>query len=565
MTTQDQIDELLVSVLRRGTFSGSFAKAYMPVAVSGIYASLELTEQRHVGQLMTAAYRGDFLQKIKQYNPKASITEKGWDRLYLIQQDAYKAMEDENRPAFKKIITDPKRRDLYEEIIRRHMPINGLGESTMVAPIPAHETVATAPIADMTDEQREALFSRRAQDGSQVHLAVQSLARLWSNQKGIDAAAITEYLEPVEIIRADYQTMFQGPDVYALRELKSRMSTAGEYAPTTLADLGPTRSIGRISPPDMNPQLALYAAGMRQFNERTAKGKITEGVSLSDFGHIARKAGYPTDMTLGEIWEDMSAKAKAAGISAHETDPHPDDLQHYWVPDGERPGPDGLWAVFLGAKRTEHAFDDRTAAVAKARELNIAEKRGVYSEGRRMEIRSKIGEVGYDGFSMYVVRQVGTFEGRDLVVVFRVPGDYDEDDVENFKAWTEKVSTRLFSKDDWGATIGELPTVDFIDARMKEEAIGDTRMITLDKAALVAREACFRVLAEERRGYTYSLSGGDREPVVDPVEFSRYMLGETASAKRSWWALVKFIGSIFLGSGIAAAIFGAMAKYAGVW
>jgi hypothetical protein len=73
----------------------------------------------------------------------------------------------------------------------------------------------------------------------------------------------------------------------------------------------------------------------------------------------------------------------------------PPSLQHYWVPNGERPGPDGRWWVFLGATKTIFGFSDREAAVYQADQLNRREARGKYHPGHRMGVMVST-PMGYD-------------------------------------------------------------------------------------------------------------------------------------------------------------------------
>lgn len=75
-------------------------------------------------------------------------------------------------------------------------------------------------------------------------------------------------------------------------------------------------------------------------------------------------------------------------------DQFPDHLQHYWVPNGEHPGPDGLWHVFLGAKMTDWGFDNRDGAVTKANALNIVERRGPHRTTRRLQYQRAVGMIG---------------------------------------------------------------------------------------------------------------------------------------------------------------------------
>jgi hypothetical protein len=64
----------------------------------------------------------------------------------------------------------------------------------------------------------------------------------------------------------------------------------------------------------------------------------------------------------------------------------PDELQHYWVPNGERPGIDQKWWVFLGPTQTIWGFTNRDDAVHQADQLNRRERRGRYHPSRHPEL-----------------------------------------------------------------------------------------------------------------------------------------------------------------------------------
>jgi hypothetical protein len=85
----------------------------------------------------------------------------------------------------------------------------------------------------------------------------------------------------------------------------------------------------------------------------------------------AEFARDPDHAERAAAWEDLRDRM------------FPPSEQHYWVPNGELPGPDGRWWVFLGVTRTAFGFVERDGATAQAERMNRIEKRGKYAALRR--------------------------------------------------------------------------------------------------------------------------------------------------------------------------------------
>lgn len=447
MATQEQIDRVLCAVFRRGVATHGFKHADSHVRVGGLYIMAGIG-MNDIGHVLTKAYRSGYLAKTKQSTPTSTITEKGWQRLAFLLSSAMLRKEAGSIP-----LTDQDRffvegmnAEMYAEIIKRYAPPEPEFDPAKWGLPPqghrsVHESVNRPSLRvtrDMTDEEREAIFARRALDPEQVDLAAKALAGMFASTAKITVEDVKKHLSPVEIIKADHQTMTSGPtETFYIRELKRRKSAAGEYEPRTLADIA-----------GLEPKP--YAGA-----QRSGIGKIMEGLELTSISDIARRAGYSPDTTLGKVWADMETAEKASHIGAN----------------------------------------------APAREW-------------------------YSGSTYYVIRYIGDFEGRPVHAHFAVESDYDADDVENFKTCVDQEIMPRFARDDWGRVIDDLPTVDYIDARLNQEAAGE--FITVAKAALVAREACFRVMHSK---VTYEVRTKHDIDVREAVREWR----ERNPDKKPWW------------------------------
>ena len=97
----------------------------------------------------------------------------------------------------------------------------------------------------MTDEEVEALYLKRAEDPVQVEIARVMLAREYrkdtrfADMQEVNGL-IKEHLTPVETLRFEHRRMWEDPAV-GIETLVERMSKAGQFKPTTLADMAPNR------------------------------------------------------------------------------------------------------------------------------------------------------------------------------------------------------------------------------------------------------------------------------------------------------------------------------------
>lgn len=91
------------------------------------------------------------------------------------------------------------------------------------------------------------------------------------------------------------------------------------------------------------------------------------------------------DERCAEFARDPDHAERAAAWNDLRDRMFPPSHQHYWVPNGELPGPDGRWWVFLGATRTIWGFTEADGALACAERMNRVEKRGKYGPLRRFQ------------------------------------------------------------------------------------------------------------------------------------------------------------------------------------
>lgn len=105
---------------------------------------------------------------------------------------------------------------------------------------------------------------------------------------------------------------------------------------------------------------AIVIAGEVRYRRKTPEWPTSTG-SASEAQRVPL-----TDAELRDVW-------------------FPPSLQHYWVP-SSFPDATGHWSVFLGATRTEFAYDTAAEAIEAVDGLNKAEQRGKYRPQRNFLI-----------------------------------------------------------------------------------------------------------------------------------------------------------------------------------
>lgn len=283
----------------------------------------------------------------------------------------------------------------------------------------------------MTDEEVEALYLKRAEDPAQVEIARVMLAREYrkdtrfADMQEVNGL-IKQHLTPVETLRFEHRRMWEGPAV-GIETLVERMSKAGQFKPTTLADMAPNR----LGISDMD------APGH-------GVSKIAAALRLEDEAAAARNLGAGGQTTLGE-----------AGITL--TPPEP-------AGDAET---DRAQALRLAVEYLGRQEPGDSRAVSNEFVAMAAASCGIQNEEGRAIIAAELarlekepvepppavanyvsGSTWYSGHKLHIVRGEGsdkralTLCGQPLTVDFIIESDYDEQHV----AYLEREVEHLMDK-----------------------------------------------------------------------------------------------------------------------
>lgn len=284
----------------------------------------------------------------------------------------------------------------------------------------------------MTDEEVEALYLKRAEDPAQVEIARVMLAREYrkdtrfADMQEVNGL-IKQHLTPVETLRFEHRRMWEGPAV-GIETLVERMSKAGQFKPTTLADMAPNR----LGISDMD------ASGH-------GVSKIAAALRLEDEAAAARNLGAGGQTTLGEA---------GIGLTAPE-------------PTGERLPP----VKPLSRWRHRNGLEFTVLAVVNEPDNALYPQQVVYRgpTGHRRQWARPLpdwhrsmtlvapapadaneapGVTWYSGHKLHIVRGEGsdkralTLCGQPLTVDFIIESDYDEQHV----AYLEREVEHLMDK-----------------------------------------------------------------------------------------------------------------------